>query len=92
MTKKDSPEKDMPRFHIELPPGIALAEATLELWVKSEESIEGITVEILDEGGGAYLKLTTEGVNLDPEELSELNQTLQALCSFIDKNKRKAEK
>lgn len=77
------------RFHIELPPGIILAEAKFELWVENSEKFEGITVEILDEGGGAYLKFTTEAATLDSEELNELTKTLIDVCGFIDRQKGK---
>ena len=79
------------RFYIELPEAISLAEAKFELWVNGE-NFEAITAEILDNGGGAYLKLSTESAALDPEELRELTDTLLDTCKFIDNNKLKGKK
>ena len=80
-----------PLFHIELPKMIVLQEVTLDLWVKNGNGFEGITAEILDEGGGSYLKLTTESATLDPEELDALTKTLLAVCKFIDEHKFRPE-
>ena len=78
-----------PLFHIELPKGIHLAEAKFDLVVDVGDDIQNLTVEILDEGGGAFLRLATDGVSLDPEELEELTKTMLAVCKFVDKEKGK---
>ena len=80
---------DKPLFYIELPKGIHLAECRFELFVECGERLDGLTVEILDEGGGAFLHLTTEGVSLDPEELEPLTKTMLAVCEFVDKENNK---
>lgn len=77
-----------PLFHIELPKGIHLAEAKFDLIVDVGDDIQNLTVEILDEGGGAFLRLTTDGVSLDPEELEALTKTMLAGCKFIDGGKK----
>lgn len=77
-----------PLFHIDLPKGIHLAECKLELFVECGERLDGLMVEILDEGGGAFLRLTTDGVSLDPEELEALTKTMLAGCKFIDGGKK----
>ena len=76
------------RFYVELPPKIVLAEAKFELWVENVEHFEGITVEVVDDGGGAYLKFATESASLDPEELTALAETFTDVCKFIDENKK----
>ena len=79
---------DKPLFQLELPQGIHLAEAKFDLVADVGDDIQNLTVEILDEGGGAFLRLTTDGVSLDPEGLDALTKTMLAGCEFVDGGKK----
>lgn len=92
MSTQKTTEKPAPalRFHIELPKSISLMEVKFAL-VVNDSDFKPIDANVIDEGGGAYLEISTAGetVPLNPEELDEITKTLLDVCKFIDGQEKK---